>query len=172
VNHLDRNLDVLVQELTIRCHRLFVRASGAATRSAVARYCPGSVASQAEGTRPLGSQTNRDLVVRERIMKDKNEVSCPDVSQTWPGQIPSRQEGTPDIWQHTRRPWIGACVSGLVDREHDLFLKSGSMPGPYIVRSWDVGPNWRGGPRVLSRGRNGGWPQRGRKVRSCRCRLF
>ncbi|KAF5355856.1 hypothetical protein D9756_003780 [Leucocoprinus leucothites] len=35
LSHLDRNLDALVQELAIRCQRIFARAAAAASRSAV-----------------------------------------------------------------------------------------------------------------------------------------
>jgi len=75
LKHLDRNLDGLLQELGVRCHRVFVRASGAATRSGIVSYCPGSVTNQAESTRRTSSQTNEDLTVRERIIRDENEVS-------------------------------------------------------------------------------------------------
>jgi anaphase-promoting complex subunit 4 len=78
LSHLDRNLDALIQELTVRCHRLFARASAAATRSAAVSYRAGSVANQAESTWPSSFQTKEDFVFRERIINNANEVSDSD----------------------------------------------------------------------------------------------
>jgi len=70
LSHLDRNLDALVQELAVRCHRIFVHASAAATRSAVLSPGPGSVVTQVAGGRP-DPQSRPHLAIRERVVRNK-----------------------------------------------------------------------------------------------------
>jgi hypothetical protein len=74
LNHLDRNLDALTQELAARCQQVFIRASGAASRSATFSFGPSSVASLTASARPAYQSSNH-LLVRERIIVDKNKVS-------------------------------------------------------------------------------------------------
>jgi hypothetical protein len=58
----------------VRCQQLFVKASEAAARSAIVSFGSSSVASLTESARPA-YQPSKHLVVRERIIVDRNEVS-------------------------------------------------------------------------------------------------
>lgn len=70
---MDRNVDALIQELAIRCQRVFARAAGAAARCAVVSFGPSSPGNQAAGAR-LPPQPSNRLFIRERIIKTENEV--------------------------------------------------------------------------------------------------
>lgn len=71
LNHLDRNLDALVQEIASRCQRVFEGAAGATSRSALVSVRD-SRASQATPARPT-PQSNSSITIRERIILDENE---------------------------------------------------------------------------------------------------
>jgi hypothetical protein len=69
---VERNLDALVQELATRCQRIFTRAAGAATRSAVIKARSG-----ASLTRALDARlSDYPLIIRERVVGGGNEVSA------------------------------------------------------------------------------------------------
>ncbi|KAF8216223.1 anaphase-promoting complex, cyclosome, subunit 4-domain-containing protein [Mycena galopus ATCC 62051] len=72
LNHLDRNLDALVQELASRCQRVFDGAAGATSRSALVSAKRDSIASQATQARPA-PQSNSQIPIRERIIFGENE---------------------------------------------------------------------------------------------------
>ncbi|KAJ6575135.1 anaphase-promoting complex, cyclosome, subunit 4-domain-containing protein [Mycena capillaripes] len=72
LNHLDRNLDALVQELASRCQRVFDGAAGATSRSALVSARRDSMASQATQARPA-PQSNPQITIRERIILGENE---------------------------------------------------------------------------------------------------
>ncbi|KAF8078603.1 anaphase-promoting complex, cyclosome, subunit 4-domain-containing protein [Lyophyllum atratum] len=72
LDHLDRNIDALINELATRCKHVFERAAGAASRSAITSSIPDSaaaLASRTEHTDPL-----KPFSVRERIVS-LNKVS-------------------------------------------------------------------------------------------------
>ncbi|KAJ6519839.1 anaphase-promoting complex, cyclosome, subunit 4-domain-containing protein [Mycena sanguinolenta] len=73
LNHLDRNLDALVQELASRCQRVFDGAAGATSRSALVSARRDSIASQATQARPT-PHSNPQIPIRERIIFGENEV--------------------------------------------------------------------------------------------------
>ncbi|KAJ6509555.1 anaphase-promoting complex, cyclosome, subunit 4-domain-containing protein, partial [Mycena vitilis] len=79
LNHLDRNLDALVQELASRCQRVFDGAAGASSRSALvsATARRDSIASQATPARPA-PQSNPHITIRERIILGENELILPE----------------------------------------------------------------------------------------------
>ncbi len=67
LNHLDRNLDALVQELAIRCQRIFTRAAAAVSRSAIISTEHLSIIS-----RPIREERANDVwKIRERILFQK-----------------------------------------------------------------------------------------------------
>ncbi|KAJ7092748.1 anaphase-promoting complex, cyclosome, subunit 4-domain-containing protein [Mycena epipterygia] len=72
LNHLDRNLDALVQEIALRCQRIFDGAAGATSRSALVSARRDSMANQATSARPT-PQSNPHPTIRERIILDENE---------------------------------------------------------------------------------------------------
>ncbi|KAJ6604670.1 anaphase-promoting complex, cyclosome, subunit 4-domain-containing protein [Mycena vulgaris] len=72
LNHLDRNLDALVQEIAFRCQRVFDGAAGATSRSALVTDRRDSMASQATTARPT-PQSNPHIAIRERIILGENE---------------------------------------------------------------------------------------------------
>ncbi|KAJ7487618.1 anaphase-promoting complex, cyclosome, subunit 4-domain-containing protein [Mycena galericulata] len=72
LNHLDRNLDALVQELASRCQRVFDGAAGATSRSALVSARRGSAASLATQARPA-PQSNPHITIRDRIILGDNE---------------------------------------------------------------------------------------------------
>ncbi|KAJ7786332.1 anaphase-promoting complex, cyclosome, subunit 4-domain-containing protein [Mycena metata] len=72
LNHLDRNLDALVQELASRCQRVFDGAAGATSRTALVSARRDSIASQATQARPA-PQSNPQITIRERIILGGNE---------------------------------------------------------------------------------------------------
>ncbi|KAJ7706158.1 anaphase-promoting complex, cyclosome, subunit 4-domain-containing protein [Mycena rosella] len=72
LNHLDRNLDALVQEIAFRCQRVFEGAAGATSRSALVSVGRHSIASQATPARPT-PQSNQPITIRERIILGENE---------------------------------------------------------------------------------------------------
>ncbi|KAJ7783806.1 anaphase-promoting complex, cyclosome, subunit 4-domain-containing protein [Mycena maculata] len=72
LNHLDRNLDALVQELALRCQRAFDGAAGATSRAAVVSARAGSTAGQAIQVRPA-PQSNPHITIRDRIILSDNE---------------------------------------------------------------------------------------------------
>ncbi|KDQ63736.1 hypothetical protein JAAARDRAFT_203134 [Jaapia argillacea MUCL 33604] len=68
LSHLDRNLDALVQDLAVRCQRVFVRASSATARSAFVSSGSGySRAPIAES--PNGTYFNTPVHARERMVR-------------------------------------------------------------------------------------------------------
>lgn len=67
LNHLDRNLDALVQELAIRCQRIFARAAAAVSRSAIISTEHLSIASQPTH----GERTSDVWKIRERVLFQK-----------------------------------------------------------------------------------------------------
>ncbi|KAF9015181.1 anaphase-promoting complex, cyclosome, subunit 4-domain-containing protein [Cyathus striatus] len=73
LSHLDRNLDALVQELAIRCQQVFIRAAGAACRSATAS--PLHDSSGQMQVMGYSSQSEICLLIRERtIINERGEV--------------------------------------------------------------------------------------------------
>ncbi|KAJ7181678.1 anaphase-promoting complex, cyclosome, subunit 4-domain-containing protein [Mycena crocata] len=71
LKHLDRNLDALVQELALRCQRVFDGAAGATSRSALVSARRDSMG-QATQARPT-PQSNAPIAIRERINLAENE---------------------------------------------------------------------------------------------------
>ncbi|KAJ3575641.1 hypothetical protein NP233_g977 [Leucocoprinus birnbaumii] len=74
LSHLDRNLDALVQELALRCQRIFARAAAAASRSAIVSNehlsITGDIHSEHQG------RAHPTPKIRERIssIKDSNAI--------------------------------------------------------------------------------------------------
>lgn len=66
---MDRNIDALIQELTIRCQKIFVRAAGASARSAIVMFGPGPESLIQVASRPI-SEHSIGALVRERVLKD------------------------------------------------------------------------------------------------------
>ncbi|KAI0078893.1 hypothetical protein K474DRAFT_1659827 [Panus rudis PR-1116 ss-1] len=71
-NHLDRNLPSLMQELATRCHRIFVEASKAASRSAATISTVTPVSSPGA---QAGNLADAPVIVRERTVPDPSEVN-------------------------------------------------------------------------------------------------
>ncbi|KXN90007.1 hypothetical protein AN958_05012 [Leucoagaricus sp. SymC.cos] len=78
LNHLDRNLDALVQELAICCQRIFARAAAAASRSAVVSNEHLSIAYQP------GHQGRATNTIRERITSNKDDEVIQYLATTFP----------------------------------------------------------------------------------------
>ncbi|KAI6047625.1 anaphase-promoting complex, cyclosome, subunit 4-domain-containing protein [Pisolithus marmoratus] len=72
-SQLDRNLDALIQELAIRCQRVFAQASPATARSATVPADGGAVPTKARELSP--TPENNCLFIRQRVVCDDNEVS-------------------------------------------------------------------------------------------------
>ncbi|KAF8898719.1 anaphase-promoting complex, cyclosome, subunit 4-domain-containing protein, partial [Infundibulicybe gibba] len=72
LSHIDRNLDALIHELAIKCHRVFARAAGAASRSAsISSFNPPGT--QVGSARPQ-TQPEEPYSIRERIVAIKDTV--------------------------------------------------------------------------------------------------
>lgn len=67
LSHIDRNIDALVQELTARCQRVFVRAAGASARSAIVTFGPGPESLMQVASPPV-SEYSTGALVRERVL--------------------------------------------------------------------------------------------------------
>lgn len=70
-SHLDKNLDVLVQEIASRCQRVFAEASQAAARSATVLVDGGATPPQASSVPTAGTCH----FVRQRVVSNQNEVN-------------------------------------------------------------------------------------------------
>jgi anaphase-promoting complex subunit 4 len=70
LSHLDRNLDALVQEVAIRCQRIFARAAAAASRSAIVSNEHLSIAKDVPQSEHQG-RANVTQKIRERISSMK-----------------------------------------------------------------------------------------------------
>ncbi|KAG5221888.1 nucleolar DEAD-box protein required for synthesis of 60S ribosomal [Salix suchowensis] len=90
LDHIDRNLDALAQELTTRCQRIFAHAAGAVSRSA-------SVTLQCGSTESLGLADNPEIVIRERIITQAG-VNSPLLHQM--NYIPTLSTGLHSISGH------------------------------------------------------------------------
>ena len=66
---MDRNIDALIQELTTRCQKIFVRAAGASARSAIVTRGPGAE-TLTQGASHQISGYSTGALVRERVLKD------------------------------------------------------------------------------------------------------
>lgn len=75
LSQLDRNLDVLVQELAMRCQQAFAQASPATARSATVPADGAAVLTKAKELSP--TPKNNCLFIRHRVIRDDNERAQP-----------------------------------------------------------------------------------------------
>ncbi|KAJ3508934.1 hypothetical protein NLJ89_g5481 [Agrocybe chaxingu] len=74
LNHVDKNLNALIEDLALRCQRVFHRASGAVSRSASISYAPSSDATRAP-EKERSAEPRIAFPFRERtVLNEKGEV--------------------------------------------------------------------------------------------------
>ncbi|TFK41138.1 anaphase-promoting complex, cyclosome, subunit 4-domain-containing protein [Crucibulum laeve] len=73
LSHLDRNLDALIQELALRCQRVFSRAAGAACRSAIISSKDTSIL-QEPATRHIPQQEHTSSIRERTTMNESRQL--------------------------------------------------------------------------------------------------